>query len=95
MSDNLSFERVKYITQTHKDLVFGFIWKSPLLLSSSNDYYQIAPLIQHIILLFSYNIIDSLILTSNEEQTIFMTLMDHWDQSNKNTINIMYLYIEI
>lgn len=81
MSDNLSFERIKYINQKHKDIVFGFIKKEYLELSCNNIYYQIprAPLIQHIILLFSYKTINSSILTLNEEDK----LLSLFHQNNK------------
>ena len=51
-TDTLSLEKVKTIDQRTKDTVFGFIKQSQTLLPSNESYYNIVPLICHIILLF-------------------------------------------
>lgn len=79
MSTLLPFERVKHIRNTLKDTVFGYIRESQSILPSNKSYYQIPELVQHTILLFYYQQIESSILDNIEKDK----LLSLFDEQNK------------
>ena len=79
----MDLKNVSKIDQKYKDIVFGFLNKIQSTLPKDNPYYNIVPLISHLILLYYYHTFESLIL-SNEQQEIFKNL---FDTNNKKIIN--------
>eukprot|EP01084_Bolivina_argentea_P064976 118444_1 len=77
MSDHVSFDRIKTIKQSYKDIVFGYIRKCQDLLPQHVLYYQIPQPIQSTILLFYYSMLDSSILTDNECDILFSLFEKH------------------
>ena len=72
---SVRFEKLQSLNRKAKHTVFCFIRKSQQLLPKNNVYYNIVPLIQHICLLYVYQMLDSLILT-DDEQNIFELLLN-------------------
>ena len=73
---HIDFQKVKKITQRNKDIVYGYIKRAgKMFLSEENPYYTIVQLIQDICLLYYRPMIDTKILT-DDEQTQLMEMVE-------------------
>ena len=79
MSTSALFDRVKHISQPKKDIVFGFIRECQQFLPKNNAYYNIPSLIKYLSVLYYNNIINSSILTDDEEHA-FISLMEKYNK---------------
>lgn len=78
-------KRVSKIGQKYKDIVYGFIHKAQSLYPNE-PYFNIADLIKHLCLLYFHQIMDTKILTDQEQQ-IFMNLLE---KNKKNFDNYIW-----
>ena len=79
----MDLRKVSKIPQRHKDITFGYIKRVQLTFPTDNTYFNIVDLIQHLILLYFHQTLDSRILT-DDEQKKFRTL---WINHNKLIID--------
>lgn len=68
------FKKAENIRQKDKDIVYGFIRRVQDLFPKDNSYYIVSDLINHLCLLYFHHVIESELLT-DDEQTIFMKLL--------------------
>ena len=71
---SVSFERVKFMNQRNKDIVFGYMRNCQSLLPNHNSYYNVNKMIKYLCCLYFCDIIDSKIL-SDKDENVFLSLL--------------------
>ena len=79
----MDLRKVHKIPQKYKYLVNGYVKEVQCLLPDDNSYFNLVDLIHHLILLYFYQALDSIILT-NDEQGKFRNMLI---QNNKSFID--------
>ena len=82
----IEFQKVKKIPQRYKDIVYGWIKEIQSVFPCDNPYFTIVQLIQDLCLLYFSAIIDTKILTDNEQMILY-------DMVN-NQLNNKYCHCE-
>ena len=67
----ISFQKVKKIPQRYKDIVYGWIKDIQSIFPCDNPYFTIVQLVQDLCLLYFSAIIDTQILTDNEQMILY------------------------
>ena len=80
---SMELQKVSRIHQKYKDIVFGFIKRAQRMLPKNSTYFNIVPLIQHIILLYYHQIFESNMLNDTEREKMF----DLLESSNKEIVD--------
>ena len=71
----VDFRKAKYCNQRDKDTVYGYIKQIQAILPfEANSYFTIVQLIQDLILLYFYQILDTKILTDEDQSNLFEML---------------------
>ena len=93
MSTASAFEKVKFMKQRTKDIVFGYIRNGQALLPHDNPYYNVNQLIKYLCCLYFNNMIDSKIL-SDEDEELFLSLLKKYNKfdnlNNQYHWNLVY-----
>ena len=85
------FKKVKNFRQRDKDIVYGFIKEIQCLFPKDDSYYNIHDLIKYLCLLYFHHIIDSKLLT-DEEQTMLMKLFRDHDKTGFDELEWKLIY---
>ena len=76
---DFSFRKLKRVKQTDKDIVYGYIKGMQSLFSEDNPYYTIVQLIQDLCLLYFHKIMETKILTDDEQEKLIKMVENHTD----------------
>ena len=89
-SEHKQLQKVNKIPQRYKNIVFGFIKESQKLLPDNNPYFYIVALVQHCILLYFYNAIESSILTELEQSEFYELLQKNNKSIHNQDWNLIF-----
>ena len=81
--EQIDFKAVKRVSQKQKDIVYGYMRRTQSMFPSDNTYYTIVQLVQDLCLLYFRTIIDTKILTE-EEQFKLLEMVDKQSNNEHN-----------
>ena len=87
---NVSLKKVKHIGQRDKDIVYGYLKRAQLILPSDNTYYTIVQLIQDLCLLYFHKIIDTEILSDDEQIKFIEIVHKHLHNKDLNDWKLLF-----
>ena len=89
MADS-EFKKVKLIRKKDKDIVYGYIKRMQLMFPDDNPFFIIVQLIQDIVLLYFHAVIDSKILSDNEQTTLYEMVNNHTNNEFTDDWKLLY-----